>query len=179
MSLRILLAAVALMALSACVDQDRAPSPTATHPTTTTVPPTTPPPVPAEIAILEFSGCLSEHGLDTEPIPLDAMGRARLDWFLAGLDLTDSRTVAALTACASHLGTGALDLSTEPEIREAVLAALEEFSACVRARGVPDFPDPVPGFNGLGAPYPMAEIPYSDPDLAEAVAACRERIPTP
>ncbi|MGH8944987.1 MAG: hypothetical protein ACRDVL_02425 [Acidimicrobiia bacterium] len=178
MSLRILLMMVAVSALTGCV-ADLAPSPTITVPTTTTAPPTTAPPTPVDVATAEFEACLSDNGLSTEPVPLDAMGRPRLDWFLGDLDLTDSETVSALTACASHLGTGALDLSAEPEIREAVLTALQEFSECVRSRGVSEFPDPVPGFNGLGAPYPMAEIPYSDPDLDEAVSACRERIPIP
>jgi hypothetical protein len=39
--------------------------------------------------------------------------------------------------------------------------------------GVEDFPDPVPGFIGIGSPYPVAEIPYSDPGFASAVSACR------
>lgn len=179
MTRRIVIVASALVTLAGCVDQARTPSPTVTNPTTTTVAPTTAPPIPADVAIAEFSDCLADHGLSSEPIPVDGMGRPRLDWFLAGLDLTDSSTVSALTACASHLGTGALELSDEPEIREAVLTSLHEFSECVRARGVPDFPDPIPGFNGLGAPYPVAEIPYADPDLDEAVADCRENLSTP
>lgn len=168
--------AVALVASAGCVTPDRAPSPTVTEPTTTTAPPTTAPPTPADVAIPAFEECLSLHGLTAGSVPLDGLGRPRLDWFFSGLDLTDSATIGALTACASHLGTGALDLSGELEIREAVVGSLEEFSECVRSRGVPDFPDPVPGFNGMGAPYPMAEIPYADPDLDRAVAVCRGRI---
>jgi hypothetical protein len=179
LKVRILLLLVVVSTVTGCVDRGRVPSPTLTQPTTTTLPPTTAPPTPVDVAITEFERCLSEHGLDSGPIPIDALGRPRLDWFLGGLALTDSETVSALTACASHLGTGALDLSGEPEIKEGVLEALGDFSVCMRSRGVPEFPDPVPGFNGLGAPYPMAEIPYSDPDLDEAVAACRERIPVP
>jgi hypothetical protein len=178
LSLRILLVLVVASMSAACV-VDSAPSPTVTVPTTSTAPPTTAPSTPVDIATAEFDACLADNGLSTEPLPVDAMGRPRLDWFLSDLDLTNPETVSALTACASHLGTGALDLSAEPEIGEAVLRTLQEFSECVRARGVSDFPDPVPGFNGLGAPYPMAEIPYSDPDLDEAVSACRERIPIP
>jgi hypothetical protein len=178
LDLRILLVAAVLTALSGCTLQSRAPSPTITNPTTTTVAPTTAPPTPVDVAIAGFSACLSEQGLSAEPIRLDGLGRPRLDWFLASLDLTDAGTIAALTACASHLGTGALELSSEPEIADAVLGALRDFSECVRALGVTDFPDPVPGFNGIGAPYPIAEIPYTDPDLDSAVADCRERIPT-
>jgi hypothetical protein len=42
--------------------------------------------------------------------------------------------------------------------------------------GVEDFPDPVPGFSGIGSPFPVAEIPYSDPGFATAVSACREAL---
>lgn len=167
------------MTLLACVDVSRSPSPTDTFPTTTSTTSTTAPLTPADAAIDGFSDCLAENGVSVGVIPFDAMGRPRLDLFLAGLDLTDPQTVGALSVCAGHLTTGALDLSDEPEIRDSVLLALREFSECVRSRGVPDFPDPVEGFVGVGAPYPMAEIPYSDPDLAEAVAACRQRFPTP
>ena len=173
-----MLAAVVLATLPSCVAGSRSPSPTDTHPTTTTTTSTTAPLTPADAAIESFSGCLGENGVRAGDIPFDATGRPRLDLFLAGLDLTDPQTVGALSVCAGHLTTGALDLTEEPEIRDSVLVALGDFSECVRSRGVPDFPDPVEGFIGVGAPYPMAEIPYSDPDLAEAVAGCRERIPT-
>lgn len=178
MSLRIVLAAVALMTLPTCVAGSRSPSPTETYPTTTTTTSTTAPLTPADAAVESFSECLGENGVGVGAIPFDATGRPRLDLFLAGLDLTDPQTVGALSICAGHLTTGALDLTDEPEIRNSVLVALRDFSECVRARGVPDFPDPVEGFIGVGPPYPMAEIPYSDPDLAAAVAGCRERIPT-
>jgi hypothetical protein len=42
--------------------------------------------------------------------------------------------------------------------------------------GVEDFPDPVPGFIGIGSPFPVAEIPYSDPAFAAAVTACRQAL---
>ena len=179
MILRLSLVSLLAIASLACVGDARSPSPTQTEPTTTTAPTTTAPPISAEEAIASFNGCLVENGLSVELVSLDAMGRPRLDIFLAGLDLTDPQVVGALTACSRHLTTGALDLSDEPEIKEMVLSSLHEFSECVRSRGVPDFPDPVEGFSGMGAPYPMAEIPYSDDDLAAAVAECRERIPSP
>jgi hypothetical protein len=46
----------------------------------------------------------------------------------------------------------------------------------MRDLGVEDFPDPVPGFIGIGSPFPVAEIPYSDPGFADAVAVCREAL---
>jgi hypothetical protein len=175
--LRPALVSLTLVSVFACVGDSRPPSPTQTEPTTTTAPTTTAPPVSADAAVAAFNDCLVENGLVDEAVSLDAMGRPRLDKFLTDLDLTDPIVVGALTACSAHLTTGALELSDEPEIREAVLASLREFSECVRSRGVPDFPDPVESFNGMGAPYAMAEIPYTDQDLAEAVAECSGRVP--
>lgn len=166
-----------VLPLVACLGEARSPSPTQTEPTTTTAPTTTAPPVPADAAVAAFNECLVDNGVVDETLSLDALGRPRLDLFLTDIDLTDGSVVGALTACSGHLTTGALELSNEPEIRETVLASLREFSDCVRSRGVPDFPDPVEGFNGMGAPYPMAEIPYADEDLAGAVAECTGRVP--
>jgi len=39
---------------------------------------------------------------------------------------------------------------------------------------VEDFPDPVPGFDGVGSPFPNSRIPWTDPDLPDAMAACRD-----
>ncbi|MBW3667041.1 MAG: hypothetical protein KY394_05530, partial [Actinobacteria bacterium] len=124
-----------MISLFACIGESRSPSPTETEPTTTTAPTTTAAPVPADAAVESFNDCLVENGLTVELLSLDAMGRPRLDLFLAGLDLTDPAVVGVLTACSGHLTTGALDLSGEPEIRETVLASLHEFSECVRSRG--------------------------------------------
>ena len=70
----------------------------------------------------------------------------------------------------------AVSLASTPVLRELVTAALSGFSECVRSQGVGDFPDPVPGFIGIGSPYPIGEIPYGHPLLATAVELCRERL---
>jgi len=69
-------------------------------------------------------------------------------------------------------------LTATPILREAVVDSLERFSVCVRSRGVAEFPDPKPDYNGIGGPYPVAEIPYDDPDLADAVVVCNTRLAT-
>jgi hypothetical protein len=67
---------------------------------------------------------------------------------------------------------GALDLSADPELAEAVKAQLLAFSACMRSQGVEGFPDPPPDFDGTTPPFPLAAIPSGDPEFGAAVDAC-------
>jgi hypothetical protein len=137
--------------------------------TTTTLPGT------AE-AVEAFVVCLNENGVAVDEIPLDANGRPRLEMLADQLDYSDPETVDALTSCSPLLSEGALDLAFDDSYRQAVVAELEAFSRCLRARGVEEFPDPTPGFIGIGPPYPTAEIPYSDPELPAAVEACERAV---
>jgi hypothetical protein len=166
-----------LVALLAGCTAD-ADSPSATNPpatTTTTAPPTTTT-VLSNVAVEVFRSCLAEHGVEIEEIPLDATGHPRLDLVMATLDFGDPATAEAVSVCSEHLETGALDIGGDDILREAILAQLAEFSACMVDLGVEDFPDPVPGFIGIGSPFPVAEIPYSDPAFANAVEVCRETL---
>jgi hypothetical protein len=171
--LRILTAA---LALAACAPDIVGPSPTdaPSVETTTTLPGVTLTTISASEGATRFRECLGERGVAIEPIPLDAQGRPRLDMVMRGLDPMEAGNVEALDACAVHLISGALDLTGSPLISAGVRALLEEFSSCVRSRGVPDFPLLIGGFNGIGSPFPVEEIPYDDPDLGDAVARCRE-----
>lgn len=95
---------------------------------------------------------------------------------MIGVDLANPDSAAVVAGCSEHLSKGALDLSNSPLIGDGVNRTLTEFSDCVRSRGVPKFPDPLPGFTGIGGPYPVAEIPFSDPDLEAAIDECRSRL---
>lgn len=162
----------------ACTSTDGGSSPTdPTSPTTsTTAPSTTTTTLMSTEALLSFETCMADNGVEIEPIVIDAQGRPRLDFLVPDIDLTDQAQVEAWTACSEFLVAGALNLASNPVLMDNVVGLLEEFSECVRAHGVPDFPDPIPGFAGVGGPYPVAEIPFADPDLGGAVEACRERL---
>lgn len=146
-------------------------SPSTLPPTTTTT--TT---LPVDAAAAAYVECLNDNGVEIDPIRIDAAGRPHLDQVNDQLDYSDPATIVAISACAGFMGNGALDLAGNAALREGVMDQLNAFSRCLRARGVTEFPDPIPGFIGVGSPYPAAEIPYSDPDLPAAALACQETV---
>ena len=165
-----------LALLAACTPDSEAPSGTDSHSTSTTTPTTTSTTTITGVAVEEFRSCLAEHDVDIEEVPLDATGRPRLDLVILSVDFGDPEVADALAVCSASLNTGALDLGGDEELRHDVNEELMEFSKCMRANGVEDFPDPVPGFAGVGAPFAVAEIPYGDAELASASAACRASV---
>ena len=164
--------------MAACAATSERSSPTFATVTPTTIPETTTSTVATLEATERFRDCLVASGIDIEPIPLDAQGRPRLELVMRDIDFSDPDSVSALSDCSSHLLTGALELTQTPILASAVVDRLEEFSECVRSRGVPEFPDPIPEYSGIGGPYPIAEIPYGDPALSGAVDACKSRLAT-
>jgi hypothetical protein len=140
--------------------------------TTTTTIPTTTTTVTLEQGLSDYRQCLASAGVTIGEISIDGMGRPRMAEALAGLDLADRAVLDALETCGHHLSSGALRLDPDPELAELVQLELEEFAECLRSRGVDDFPDPRPEFDGVGAPYPVNRIPWNDPDLTSAVDVC-------
>ena len=163
------------MIVSGCVAGADGPSPT-DHgfTTTTTTIPVTLTTVTVEESLSSFRECLRDRGVGVGRIRMDALGHPRLAEAIRGLDLTDPDVLDALAACGQNLIGGALDLGTEPALRDLVQDTLAELADCIRSWGVEDFPDPVPGFEGVGSPFPDARIHWADPDLPDAVAACRD-----
>lgn len=162
----------AALAVTACTPGTDQPSATDAPVTTTTIPTTTTTASSAE-AVIAFRECMAENGVEIEEVPIDAMGRPRLDLVMITLDFSDPEVAQAVSLCSEHLEAGALDLGAEDTLREAIVERLQEFSRCMVDRGVEDFPDPVPGYLGIGPPFPAAEIPYSDPEFGAAVQVCR------
>ncbi len=159
--------------LASCTSGADGPSATAPPATTTTSAPTTTTTATSTEAARAFRDCLLENDVEIEEIPIDATGRPRLDLVMITLDFSDPAVSEAVSLCSEHLATGALDLGNEDALRQAILAQLTEFSRCMVNLGVEGFPSPVPGYLGIGAPFPVAEIPYSDPDFTNAVEVCR------
>lgn len=166
---------ILILSLGGCVAGADGPSPTDPHAlTTTTTLVVTTVTLSPDDGLAEYQDCLSGEGLDVPEIPRDALGRPRMAEALKHLDLTERSVLDALETCGGALETGALDLSRDPEMQRLVQAALQNLVVCMRTRGVEDFPDPVPGFSGVGSPFPVNRIPWTDPDLPDAVLACSD-----
>ncbi len=163
-----------LLALSGCVAVADSPSPTDPPPSTTTtsVPSTTTTTISVSDGLSNFRACLMEQGVSIDEVPLDGLGRPQMTKALDQLDLGQRSVLNALDACGPELVSGALDLSSDPELRTLVLARLHEFASCVRANGSVRFPDPDPDFNGVGSPFDVNRVPWTDPALADAVTVC-------
>jgi len=166
--------AVVGLALTGCVAGAGGPSPTDPHgfQLTTTLPPATTT-LSVEEGVEAYRSCLSEEGVTLGQVRLDAMGRPRMVEALSGLDLGDRSVVDALETCGHLIASGPLDLTSDPELAARVRERLADFAECIRLEGVADYPDPVSGFDGVGSPFPANRIPWSDPELASAVEACR------
>lgn len=162
--------------VGACTGGGESPSATAPPATTSSTAPATTTTVVSDVAVESFRRCLGENGIEIEEVPLDATGHPRLDLVMATLDFGDPATAEAVSVCSEHLETGALDVGADDRLRQVILEQLQAFSRCMVELGVEDFPDPLPGFVGVGSPFPVAEIPYADPGFANAVTVCRARL---
>lgn len=169
--------ATLLLTLTGCVSVADGPSPTdPLSMTTTTVIATTTTTVTLEQGLANYRDCLAERGVPMEEVQLDGRGRPRMALAMSELDFSDRVVLDGLNVCGPELSTGALDLSADPALRDLVQAGLEDLAACLRSQGVDAYPDPVPRFDGLGSPFPVDRIPWTDPDLGDAVAVCSRRL---
>lgn len=164
---------VTVLCLAGCVSSADGPSPTEPHGiTTTTVPPTSTTTLAFDDALTAYVECMNEEGVSIPEIQLDGLGRPRLADALEALDFTDRIVLVALERCGPVLSTGALDLTSDPRLHAEILSNLRDIADCIRDLGIVDFPDPVTGFTGVGAPFPPGLIPWQDQRLSNAVTVC-------
>ena len=118
---------------------------------------------------LAFSRCMRAHGVANFPDPQRTAG--------GGVSLqvqgsANSPTFrSAQSACRTLLPNHGIASSLTPQQRQQALA----FSRCVRAHGVPNFPDPT--FSGGGVRVQGPGLDKNNPQLQAAVRACRSHLP--
>jgi hypothetical protein len=119
----------------------------------------------------EFSSCMRSHGVTSFPDPaaLDssagiraAKGRMAQ---IAASEVSSATFQKAQRACANYYGPPTQPAHVNPQEIQKLLAV----SRCMRAHGIPDFPDPNPTTGHLGTP---AGIDENSPQILAALRAC-------
>jgi hypothetical protein len=117
--------------------------------------------------VLAFSACMRSHGEPDFPDP-DGQGAAVIT-ASSGLDLSSPRFQAAEKACGSLMPG-----STPAQQAQAQTGALK-FSACMRAHGISDFPDPTFSNGSIGLRFGGAA--RNAPQFLAAQKSCRHDLP--
>jgi len=127
-----------------------------------------------EDAVLAFTACLRDEGLDVEDPTVDADGNLRppRPRDVANLDREQART--AFDACSDYLQdvTFGFDGADQTERQDQLL----EYAVCMRDNGY-DMPDPDltrSGTPGQGGGGPFGELDLNDPAFQSAQTACSD-----
>jgi hypothetical protein len=118
-------------------------------------------------AILAFTRCMRENGID---IPDPDFSNGAGPRFQVPRDVDSPKFRAAMQKCREHLES--IRQRFDPELREKFQDAVLAFAKCMREHGV-DVPDP--DFSqGPGAGRIFRDIDPNDPKVREAMDACRK-----
>jgi hypothetical protein len=123
---------------------------------------------------VKFAECMRANGVSAFPDP-DASGSLTIDGVVNGssLDPNSAAFKQAIGACKNLEPPGFTGGKVTPSQRTARL----KFAQCMRANGVPDFPDPTPNgplIDTNRIPSLAGKDPRSDPGLNAAMDRCRD-----
>ena len=177
------------MVLAACGGDDDAPEETQVVQTVASLEETEPSETPVastrprfDEGLLLFTACLRDMGIEAPDIPVDPDGRPILSSDLVEqIDTESPEFAVAFASCVPFLTAASpVDLGADPELQAVIVDSLRRFSSCMRQNGVEEFPDPAPGWDGNGSPFPVAEaFDTSDPDVDAALEECSKLISFP
>lgn len=106
--------------------------------------------------------CMRDHGVDTaDPDPSTGVPQFGKD-----VDPGDPAVKQALAACQDLLPAG-----SRGEPSDADLDVYVSFAQCMRANGLPGFPDPQPG--SAGGLFAGADVDRDDPTFHQAAQQCQ------
>jgi hypothetical protein len=125
----------------------------------------TPPPADPQEAGLLFAQCMRANGVHDFPDP-DADGQFRGQ---AHEQQDDPKFRAAMETCRDLAPGGEHENTGDP----AFVEQMREYSQCMRANGVPDFPDP----DADGRLRGQGHEQQDDPKFRAAMETCREKLP--
>jgi hypothetical protein len=120
----------------------------------------------AHLKIVAFSHCMRSHGVPRYPDPSAGQIDVKVDPRIQGpnFGVSNSQFQAAWRACRPVLPVGANDQFPAAMMPQ-ILREMRNFSHCMRAHGVPDWPDPIvnsegqPGFNASPGQQATATVP--------------------
>jgi hypothetical protein len=154
-ALVVALAAAAMLSLTACDSSDSADSATSK----------------GEQAALDFAQCMRDNGVPSFPDPVAKPdGSFRLE---RPPGVSPSALDDALDSCKSEakaLGIGSGSAAPDTGAQDQLL----ELSRCMRANGIPEFPDPKPGSDVLSGLHGLFEdFDLESPRVAKALQSCQ------
>jgi hypothetical protein len=127
-------------------------------------------------ATLAYAGCMRSHGDPGFPDPqLVNNGRTRGVIMGNGPDQNTPQYRSADKAC-KHLLPNGGNGPTQAQI-QAGMAQLLKASKCMRAHGVPNFPDPTESNSGKAIGFQSSGIDQNSPQYQAAQKACRSLTP--
>ena len=134
-----------------------------------------------EEGLLQFTACMRGLGIDLPDIHVDADGQPILSTdVLEGIDTQSSEFNTAFLSCVPILAESApVQIGSDPELQAVVQDTLRDFSQCMRQNGVEAFPDPAPGYDGSGSPYPLTALDTGDDDVDAAFEECSSLLSFP
>jgi hypothetical protein len=116
-----------------------------------------------------YSSCMRAHGVPSFPDP-DAQGHLYLKVTKGGaLDPSTPEFQAAAAACKSLAPVQNTSASNNTLQSQGL-----KYAACMRAHGVPNFPDPQPGSNGG---FLITGVDPNSPQFQSAQQACQSLMP--
>jgi hypothetical protein len=131
----------------------------------------------ANSQLLAFAHCVRSLGVPNFPDPRPGASNAKFPG-AQQLGVSSSRYQAAENDCERLLPAGVGDQFPSAEI-PLLLSGMREFSQCVRAHGVPNWPDPTvdssghPGFNLVG----IQGLNSDSPQVQAVLNQCQHLIP--
>lgn len=132
--------------------------------------------IPVDEALLEFSECMRDNGVDLPDIAIGPDGAPLIDPdLIEELDVGSPEFSSAFTTCLPIMASAeGFQQTADPEEIARNQDQLVALSQCMRDEGIDDFPDP--DFDSI-IPYPLSLADrFDDPEFDAAVEVCQERV---
>jgi hypothetical protein len=123
-------------------------------------------------AQLSYSECMWSHGVPGYPDPV--LSGHGLSMSSGKLDVSSPQFVSAATACKKLVPNGGPP--TQAQIQATINAALKH-SECMRAHGVPNFPDPVVSSHSISISIGGPGVDPNSPQFQAAQRICARLAP--